>query len=586
MRNYAVIQQALEADLGESQAEFITSDLTISEIRKLMLRKSFYKKLSPNREPTREQTEVAIEKFKSVNSSLPEDFQWVSENESESCFFDYFCDHVNQALSTSDVGGGFGYHDLREYMTSGPGASQQADNRSWHTKVFQSSLTYTNEDLIRVYRTALSDSGSWAEAERQRFEEFGFTKVQGGKLFFVLKNVSEARTCCTEPGLNSIIQQGIRGFLETRLIEYFGINVKTQPAVNRRLCEQGSRDGSFGTIDLSSASDSNGLSLFEKIVRPCFLKRAVLSSRCEVAVLPNGDIENLRMVSTMGNAFTFPLMTILLASAVRACLDLTDPGADYSVFGDDLVVPIRSYHFLIRMLRKLGYLPNDDKSFSSGPFRESCGHDYAYGQFVRGVYIRTLETPQDVYSAFNRLARWSSATEIPLTKTLQILKSMARDYRVPPSEDDLSGFKVPFKLTKPRLSSEYWFNYRCLKRKAKEFVIEEPDSDTGLPCSYLVSALAGVHKHTWITNQTTGELKILKLSSFVRELAGVTPRMKVATKSIPYWDYDKPDSEPGEAWLPGQTPRNLTRYDFDPWRLRIREAPYLWERVLVGAVAN
>lgn len=583
MRNYAVILQALEADLGESRSEFISSDLSLKEIQSLMLRRSFYKKLSPYREPTKDQTLNAIEKFKSVNASLPVDFEWVSENEAESCFYDYFCDHVNQALQTSSVDSGFDYRTLGLYMTTGPGASQQADNRSWHTKMFQSSLSYTDPELIRIYRAALSETGAWAEAEMQRSETFGFTKVVGGKLFFVLKNVDEARTCCTEPGLNGVIQQGVLGHLERRLAEYFGIHLSSQPSINRRLAEQGSKDGSFGTIDLSSASDSNGLSLFEKVVRPCFLKHVIKTSRCEVAVLPNGDTERLRMVSTMGNAFTFPLMTILLASATRAVLDLTDPGAKFSVFGDDIVVPIRGYSFLIRMLGKLGYLPNVDKSFGSGSFRESCGHDYYQGQYVRGVYIRSLETSADVYSAFNRLARWSAATEISLIRTLQLLKSMAHDYRVPPSEDDLSGFKVPFKLTKPRLTSEYWFKYRCLKRRARELVVEEPDGDEGLPCSYLVSILAGVHKHTWSVS-ITGERSIGSLKSFIRDRPGAAPRMKIAKKSIPYWDYDKPESDPGESWLPGQTTKYLTRYDLDPWRLRISEAPHLWEKVLVGAV--
>lgn len=585
MRDYAVVLEALQSDLGpRGLGEFITSDMSLQDVRCLMLRKSFYKKLSPLRNPTKAQELAAAEKFRRVNLALPEDFVWVSENEAESCFFDYFVDHLNQCLQTSSVEPGFDLNALRECMTTGPGAAQKADNRSWHTKVFQSRLTYTNDELIPLYRAALSESGAWAEAEMLRSGKFGFLKVAGGKLFFVLKNVDEARTCCTEPGLNGIIQQGICGYLEDRLKAYFRIDVEKQPAVNRRMAEQGSRDGVQCTIDLSSASDSNGLSLFKKVVRNCFLKRCILLSRCEAAVLPDGSIEKLRMVSTMGNAFTFPLMTIILASAVRACLDLMDPEAEFSVFGDDIVVPKSIYHFFIRMIRKLGYQPNDDKSFGVGPFRESCGHDYYNGHYVRGVYIRSLETSADVYSAFNRLSRWSAATGILLPNTLRLLWSMAPDYRVPPSEDDLSGFKVPFKLTIPRLTPEYWFKYRCLKRRPRRMDVEEPPDDVGLDISYLVAALNGVYKHTWIRDLLTGESSIRGLGTFLRDLPGAAPRMKIALKSIPYWDYDKPESEPGESWLPGQPTKELTRYDMDIWRLLQREALQVWEDLLVVAV--
>lgn len=590
MHKYAVVLKALQTDLGsKGLGEFITSDMSIEDVRCWMLRKSFYKKLSPTRNPTKEQELAAAEKFRRVNAALPEEFEWISENEAESCFYDYFVDHVNQALLTSGVDPGFDLGSLREHMTTGPGSAQKADNRTWHTKMFQSKLSYINEDAIVLYRAALSESGSWAEAEKLRSDQFGFIRVAGGKLFFVLKNVDEARTCCTEPAVESIIQQGIRGFLEERLKSYFRIDVSRQPAVNRRMAELGSRDGSSATIDLSSASDSNCLSLFKKVVRNCFLKRCILSSRCEVAILPGGDIERLRMVSTMGNAFTFPLMTILLASAVRACLDLMDPEGEFSVFGDDIVVPTRIYHFFVRMIRKLGYLPNDDKSFGTGPFRESCGHDYFAGIYVRGVYIRSLETSADVYSAFNRLSRWSAGSGVPLVHTLRLLWSMAPVYRVPPSEDDLSGFKVPFKLTIPKLTPEYWFKYRCLKRKPRRFDVKEAAFDDpdwiGLDISYLVGALAGVYKHTWVRDLLTGESSIRGLGSFIRDLPGAAPRMKIVKKSIPYWDYDKPDSEPGEAWLPGEDSKNLTKYDFDHWRLLQRGAMQVWESLLVDVVS-
>jgi len=478
-------------------------------------------------------------------------------------------------------------------MIPGPGSSQKADSRTLHTKLFKSCISYVNKDLIDLYRAALSDSGSWTAAEMQRNQEFGFKAVAGGKLFFVLKNVDEARTCCTEALLNQLVQQGLRSFLDQRLQEYFGINLSTQPSVNRRLAFQGSRDGQSCTVDLSSASDSNGFSLFQKVVRNSRIKRWIELSRSEVAVLPNGDIEKLRMISTMGSGITFSLMTILLASAVRAVCDLTDPDAEYSVFGDDIVVPTRGYNFLIRMLKKLGYLVNDDKSFSSGAFRESCGHDYYNGDYVRGVYIQSLETPADVYSAFNRLTRWSAYSEIPLDNVLKLLRSMVRDYRVPPSEDDLAGLKVPFCLTKPKLTNEYWFKYRCLRRKQRELVIEEPDnSEDGLELSFLPAVIVGVYKHTWgvhvkSPSDWAPHTRLIhrlpsRLRAFIRDDPDAPPRVKIFNTSIPHWNYYPPESDPGESWLPDGIPKNPSRWDLDYWSSRLRESPGVWEDTMVG----
>lgn len=595
MRDYAAVLEALHLDLMFVPTGPMCSDWTLKQVRGHMLRNSFFKKLSPKRKPTPEQTAKAIEKFKSVNGNLPEQFEFIPESELESAFYDYFCDHVNQALQTSSVDG-IDYDDLLAGMTPGPGSSQKADSATLHTKLFESSMSYTNEGLISLYRTALSNSGSWAEAEWLRFQEFGFVRVAGGKLFFVLKNVDEARTCCTEALANQLVQQGIRHFLEERLLDYFGICLSTQPAKNRRLAWQGSRDGRSATLDLSSASDSNGFSLFTTVVRDSRIKRWIGLARSEVAVLPNGDIEKLRMVSTMGSGFTFPLMTILLASAVKAVVDLMDPDAEWSVFGDDIVVPTKGAPFLIRMLKKLGYLVNDDKSFTSGPFRESCGHDYYNGDYVRGVYVKSLETPADVYSAFNRLTRWAAYSDIPLDHTLRILRSMAHDFRVPPAEDDLAGFKVPFSCTKPRLTNEYWFKYRHLRRKARELVIEDADpGGDGLKLSFLSAAILGVYKHTWERVREPADwaphTRLIgrppgRLRAFIRDDPDAPPRMKIASSSTPHWNYYPPESEPGEQWLPDGIPKNPSRWDLDFWRSRLRETPQIWEDLLVGTFSR
>lgn len=589
MRDYALIRQTLEEELSLTETltnpHGLFSDCTSKGAAAFQLRSSFFKKLCPSGRLSDDQIEAATKKFLATNDRIGQLAPFQANDEAESCFFDYFCDHLNQCLGVFLLDGGIDHQTLGKYMTTGPGAAQQADSRTWVTKVLQSVLTYTDPELIRTYRGALADSGSWAEAEMQRSQDFGFAKVSGGKMFFVGKNVDEARTCCTEPGLNMLIQQGIRGYLEDRLRQYFNIDVERQPAVNRRLARQGSIDGSYGTADLTSASDSNSLALFNRVVRPSLIKRLILQSRTEVLTTPGGDIVKLHMVSTMGNGFTFPLMTAILASACQAAVDLLDPGAEFSVFGDDIVLPVRAYEFATKMIEKLGYVVNRQKSFNSGPFRESCGHDYFQGHYVRGVYIKSLETPTNVYSAFNRLARWSAFHGIDVTRTLRLLRSLAPGNLVPVEEADDAGFVVPFRLTKPKLDNRYWFKYRAwIKRRREMIVLYRDDGHHDL--TVLVGALHGVYANTWRDLPESSEDLVgfdrtpRELKAPLREPEDVPAKYKIAKRSLPNWNYVPPDSEPGYAWLPGKDPKTLTKFDFDPLRAHQRELFHTWDGVV------
>jgi hypothetical protein len=114
------------------------------------------------------------------------------------------------------------------------------------------------------------------------------------------------------------------------------------------------------------------------------------------------------------------------------------------VFGDDIIVPTDLYEETLQALSALGFIPNTDKSFGAGPFRESCGADWFNGKSVRGVYCKHLRSAQDRYSLINRLNRWSAMWKIPLLHTVQLL--LPKEWKtsvVPTDEDDTAGLKVP-----------------------------------------------------------------------------------------------------------------------------------------------
>jgi len=200
-------------------------------------------------------------------------------------------------------------------------------------------------------------------------------------------------------------------------------------------------------------------------------------ARSEVTTLPDGSEVPLHMVSSMGNAFTFPLQTILFSCIVVGCYRALgirpkfgrgDPNSkgwyltpkdrnserfdtlgNFSVFGDDIIVCREAYDLVIRMLKYFGFQPNPEKSFADGPFRESCGQDYWSGYNVRGIYCQSLDSKHDTYSLINRLNDWAANHGVVLNHTMSWLFRQVRFIPVPPWESDVSGIKVPLDFAGP-----------------------------------------------------------------------------------------------------------------------------------------
>lgn len=595
MRDYASLYDRLLSDLDLQAADAAVgyySDNSVDFVARRSLATSFYKKLCPEGNSVGAD-ENALKKFEAINNSIPTGpFEFGPVDELESHFWDYFRDEMLSGLDNDSRGNGFTVDFIREHMGVGPGASQLADSSSMISKLLKSRMSYTTDAVLMLYRSALSHAGTWAEAEMLRNQEYGVERVEGGKLFFAPKNAEISRTCCTEATANMLIQKAVGAFFEERTAGHFGISLSEQPDLNRELACIGSKDGNWDspsgedycTIDSVSASDSIRTSLIEATVKNKLLKFAMMVSRSEYAVLPDGRRVALNMISTMGNGFTFPLQTYIFASAVKACYALMgipyrrpDGKKNFGVFGDDIIVVRKCYDFVVRMLTKLGFTVNKEKSYSAGPFRESCGHDYFKGRNVRGVYIVSLESPGDIYSAINRLHRWSAYHGRMLPRTIALLKDWSRDMRVPPSESDDAGVHVPFNLTRPSLTGAYWFKYRCLKRRVRKIEIEEPAEDNPgtFDLAFGCGFLSGVYRRRDVCLTTEGESwwnTDLTVKVSLRDPIGARPRYQIATKSIAWWDY-LPDTTKAEVSL-----------DDGPWRIGSDPDSYnRWGAVVANA---
>jgi hypothetical protein len=367
------------------------------------------------------------------------------------------------------------FNEIIKYLDVGSGANVGHTNVDFYSKVCASQLTATSEGLYDLYRTAIREDPVWNPSEVQREKELGHRIVSGSQITFALKNREISRTICTEPTLNMLFQKGIEKVLLKRLRVFFGIDLQVQQERNREMARIGSLDGRFATIDLKSASDRNSINMV-KMFFPSTFTKWLDFARSPCAVTPSGVPVEMHMISSMGNAFTFPLQTILFSGIVAGCYralgiplqrpvysDMSTNG-NFAVFGDDIIVRTEAYDLVCTVLETIGHIVNRDKSFSKGLFRESCGSDWYSGRNVRGVYIKRLEDDCDLNSAINRLNAWSGKNGVLLENTIRyLIECLDKKYFVPMHEMETSGIRVPEHLVRNRFPRhEYGLQYKCL----------------------------------------------------------------------------------------------------------------------------
>jgi hypothetical protein len=271
------------------------------------------------------------------------------------------CDHYDQIIANA---------------RTGPGAAVGALGNDFYSKLFSSKLTSPSRFAARLYSEEVTRNPNHVLAEQSRATQAGHgVTIRGSRLAFAPKNYDIARCICTEPNLGIYYQLGFGRILENALLRKLGINLAKQPFKNRELARIGSIDGSFATIDLSSASDSMSLKMLAWAL-PRDWYHYLSALRSERVSIGDREVE-LNMVSSMGNGFTFPLQTIFFSCIVRAIarirgIPLIDPHGDllgnWGVFGDDIIVPDSLTPYVVRTLSLFGFRVNAQKTFVEGPF--------------------------------------------------------------------------------------------------------------------------------------------------------------------------------------------------------------------------
>ena len=202
------------------------------------------------------------------------------------------------------------------------------------------------------------DINSYRSAYLDRLERF--KRVAGNRVTTVPKNANEDRSIGVEPLLNMMYQKQI-GALVRRACARKGNCLDTGQDRHRELIKR-----RVATIDLKSASNSLSWLLVQSVC-PEWLVRHISAARVRFSRDQHNNWHTVHMVSSMGNGFTFELMSLILLGVTRFY------NANTSVFGDDIIVPLDVAPEVVEAITGLGFLVNTRKSFFDGVTRESCG---------------------------------------------------------------------------------------------------------------------------------------------------------------------------------------------------------------------
>lgn len=221
------------------------------------------------------------------------------------------------------------------------------------------------------------------------FEAPRIVPVRSNRVELVPKNWKTDRTIACEPEGNLPLQLAFDTYAKRRL-RRFGIDLRCQSANQERALESSVTD-EYVTVDFSAASDTLSYNAVAWLLPGEWLKFLEdVRSPFYRGAFGEGKYQKF---SSMGNGCTFTLETLIFAAACYA-----SGSRNFLVYGDDVIIEKEFYETYIRLTRFLGFTINREKSFSDGPFRESCGLDAFEGVDVTPVYIREVDRRKSVMS--------------------------------------------------------------------------------------------------------------------------------------------------------------------------------------------
>jgi len=393
---------------------------------------------------------AAIDNFKSVNQqaadiriSLPTDVRDDAADFIRSVLWRY-----SASISGANVQLDIDFSHLFSLWRFGPGACTWALDDMAVTHPFEKlmsecpSVTEACLPYAQLMRKFTPGIRSFDAAKNVQLKI-----VRGSTLSTVPKNEDTHRTIATEP-LENMKQQLAAGQYIVEALKLFGLDISNQQVRNKLLARLGSIFNHLATVDLKNASDLIILALI-RALWPLTWYHYLSAIRSPEIYIPQEDQWlKLNMLSTMGNGFTFPVMTLTLLALVYASMpgrrNFVDFTSSVAVFGDDIILPSQHYNTLVTNLQHCGLVVNTTKSYTDGPFRESCGGDYYEGLNCTPFYVKSLRNDPEIYVAINQVIDYGERTGVWLSRTILFLAGLLQrgPFFVPVWDDPTSGIRT------------------------------------------------------------------------------------------------------------------------------------------------
>lgn len=292
---------------------------------------------------------------------------------------------------------------IRENLRMGPGSTTSTPSK------FCSSLDKL-ESKLEVSPQCYSLARALFTPENLfGFDPDEFVVITSSKWSSVKKTALTDRPIEIPIIVDSMVQLALGSLIRGRL-KRFGLDLDKQAEINGLLAKFGSLKGTLATLDLKSASDTISYSLV-KLLLPKGWFDLLNASRSRMVQLPDGSNFHLHKFSAMGNGYTFELESLIFLAITLVSSGYLLPKklpCTIGIFGDDICCPTDTAQLVIKNLELCGFQLNTEKSYTSGPFRESCGQDFFLGAPVRPYFQKQeLTDVTRLYTLVNGIRRFS-----------------------------------------------------------------------------------------------------------------------------------------------------------------------------------
>lgn len=353
--------------------------------------------------------------------------------------------------------------------------------------------------------------------------------VDYDKIAFVYKTAKTFRSISVPPLGNGYLQKGVDLEMK-KFLKRVGIDLSDQ-SLNQEWARKGSLDDSeegFCTIDLSSASDSISVGLVKLLLPPAWFRFLDSIRSPSYVDRPGAPRKRYEKFCAMGNGFCFPLESLIFAAACHA---VTGGNAreEFVVYGDDIIVRRKAFVDVVSLLKRIGFKTNARKTFSTGPFRESCGSNWYYGEDVTPFTLDfALDSLQALFKAIN-LSRRNARSSAFMSEVVTHLLG-----RIPDQFMFLRPFKGPpdsgIDFLDIQVSPRWYWNkfYQCpewfeLKSRPRKDEISDPH-----PWIVNAAALRGHPSNRLFVIRRSAEMRVRK----VARSGEPTARSKMVEKMV------------------------------------------------------